>query len=345
MEERRSAVEALDLTPSVSVGVPTYNQADYLAETLDSLLAQTVAPLEIVVSENHCTDETPRVLEAYADRVRIVRPEHHLSMAANWNFLLARMRGEWAVLLSSDDVAKPGYVAALARGIRRHSHAVLVRGDLERIDAAGARLGGWRYRGPRVAAYPQNLAEQIGAPRTRFGAAAWRRAAWEQAGGFPEEFALTADWGLWLRLAPLGAVVHEPEEVLRYRETHWPREVEAKRLLAWIKDLELLYEEFLPPLATAAGLSAAETQKAARSCCLEALRRAQGLFPLGDRPPLVELISDWATQYGLEEFLERFARGAPIRRKGYGPLRSAVSSVGSGFKKLRYRLGLARPRA
>ena len=332
------------MTSSVSVGVPTYNQADYLAETLDSLLAQEVAPLEIVVSENHCTDGTSRVLEAYADRVRIVRPERHLPMAANWNFLLARMRGEWAVLLSSDDVAKPGYVAALARGIRRHSRAVLVRGNLERIDAAGARLGGWRYRGPRVAAYPQNLAEQIGAPRTRFGAAAWRREAWEQAGGFPEELVLTADWALWLRLAPLGPFVHEPEVVLCYREAHRPPEAEARRMSAWITDMQRLYEEVLPPLVSAASLSTAETRTAARQSCLAILRRGQESVPVRDRPPLVDLISDWATTCGLEGFLESFARGGTIPRKGYGPLRSAVSRVAGGFKRLRYRLGLARPR-
>lgn len=324
------------MTPSLSVGVPTYNQADYLAETLDSLLAQSVAPLEIVVSENHSTDATPRVLEAYADRVRIVRPERHLSMAANWNYVLAQMRGEWAVLLSSDDIAEPGYVAAFVRGIHRHPRAVLVRGDLDRIDAEGSRLGGWRYRGPGVAEYPHNLAEQIVAPRTRFGAAAWRREAWEQAGGFAEEFALAADWAFWLRLAPLGAFVHEPEVVLRYRESHHGPEVDAVRLRAWITDQRRLYEEFLPPLVSAAGLRGAETREAARSCCLELLRRAQ-VVPVPDRPPLVELFRDWATRCGLEGYLGRFARGATIRHKGYGPIRSAASSVSSGLKRLRHR--------
>jgi len=329
----------------VSVGVPTYNQADYLAETLDSLLAQSVAPLEIVVSENHSTDATPRVLEAYAHRVRIVRPARHLPMAANWNYLLAQMRGEWAVLLSSDDVAEPDCVAALTRGMRRQPHAVLVRGDIERIDAAGARLGGRCYRGPRVVEHPQNLAEHIGAPRTVFGAAAWRRAAWEQTGGFSEEFALAADWAFWLRLAPLGAFVHEPEVVMRYRETHRPPDVEAERMQAWITDLQRLYEELLPPLASAAGLREAETRRAAGVCCLEILRRAQELIPVRDRPPLVELVRDWATRCGLEGLLERFARGATIPRKGYGPLRSAASGVSCGLKRLRQRLGLARQHA
>jgi glycosyltransferase involved in cell wall biosynthesis len=329
----------------VSVGVPTYNQADYLAETLDSLLAQNVAPLEIVVSENHSTDATPRVLEAYADRVRIVRPARHLPMAASWNYLLAQMRGEWAFLLSSDDVAEPDCVAAFGRGIRRHPPAVLVRGDVERIDAAGARLGGRRYRGPRVVEHPQNLAEHVAAPCTVFGAAAWRRAAWEQAGGFPEDFALAADWAFWLRLAPLGAFVHEPEVLMRYRETHRPPEVEATRMPAWIEDLQRLYEELLPPLVSAAGLCEARTRRAARACCLEILRRAQELFPVEDRPPLVELIRDWATRCGLQGPLERFAGGATIPRKGYGPLRSAASGVSSGFKRLRRWLGLARRHA
>jgi len=109
--------------------------------------------------------------------------------------------------------------------------------------------------------------------------------------------------------------------------------------------MQRLYEEVLPPLASAAGLSVAETRRAARLGCLAILRRGQEFVPVRDRPPLVELISGWAARCGLEKYVERFARGATIPHKGYGPLRAAASSVGAGFKKLRSRLGLARRRA
>ena len=59
----------------LSVVVPAYNQGPFVGETLESLLTQTRPADEILVSDNHSTDETPRVLEAYRDRIRVVRPK------------------------------------------------------------------------------------------------------------------------------------------------------------------------------------------------------------------------------------------------------------------------------
>lgn len=46
----------------ISIGIPTYNQAEYLEETILSVLNQTVAAYEIVVSNNHSTDDTEKIL-------------------------------------------------------------------------------------------------------------------------------------------------------------------------------------------------------------------------------------------------------------------------------------------
>lgn len=50
----------------VSIGIPTYNQAEYLEETILSVLNQTVPAYEIVVSNNHSTDDTEKILEKYS---------------------------------------------------------------------------------------------------------------------------------------------------------------------------------------------------------------------------------------------------------------------------------------
>src|SRR6202020_733537 len=57
-----------------SVGIPPFNQADYLEETILSLLNQTRPPDEIVISDHYSTDDTPEIIEKYAGHVRGVKP-------------------------------------------------------------------------------------------------------------------------------------------------------------------------------------------------------------------------------------------------------------------------------
>lgn len=320
---------------ALSVGVPTYNQADFLGKTLDSLLDQTEPPLEIVVSENHSTDDTPRVLERFAGRVRVVRPDEHLSMAANWNFCVSQTRGEWVALLSSDDLARPNYVATLSRG---GAGTVLVRGEVERIDQSDRFRGDSPYHGPRVAPYPENLREQLYFTKTHFGAAAWRREAWEAVGGFPEEFALAADWAFWLRLAPHGAFKNEPERVLRYRETHREKEQDARRVPAWFDDTARLYREVMPPLTRDAGIPDEELRRGARWACYAQLHRASLVVPAGERRAATDRIRAWAAECGLDDALARFERGDRLPRKNYGKLRMLMSNISHGLKRLRHRL-------
>ena len=61
--------------PTVTIIVPTFNRARYLPECLDSLLAQTYEPTEIVVVNDGSTDETESVIEPYLDRVEYIEKE------------------------------------------------------------------------------------------------------------------------------------------------------------------------------------------------------------------------------------------------------------------------------
>ena len=58
---------------TISVIIPTYNYARYLREAIDSALAQTYAPLEVIVIDDGSTDETPLVLAEYGNRIRTIR--------------------------------------------------------------------------------------------------------------------------------------------------------------------------------------------------------------------------------------------------------------------------------
>ncbi len=72
--------------PCVSIGLPVYNGENYLAEALDSLLAQTFADFELVISDNGSTDRTQAICRSYADRddrIRYCRVE--TNQGSNWN--------------------------------------------------------------------------------------------------------------------------------------------------------------------------------------------------------------------------------------------------------------------
>ncbi len=321
---------------TLSVGVPAYNQGPFLRETLDSLLAQDEAPHEVVVSENHSTDETPEVLREYEGRVRVVRPPEHLSMMANWNFLVSHLRGEWFALLSSDDVALPNYVADLKRGIGRSERAVLVRGGVEKIGPDGT-LQKVKHisRIPDVSSPPRTLTEQLYGVKVSFAAFAARKEAWERVGGYPSECQLAGDWGFTMRLAPLGDFVRVPSVVARYRVDHRSEEANRRRISHWAHDYEHLFRHVIPRVVEQLpGVDPAEVAAATRYRCQKELARASRSLPPGERAELAEQLREWATGCGLEAEWERFRRGGrvskPPRRFGaWGRVLRALRSLRS----------------
>ena len=68
--------------PQLSVVVPTYNRAWCLAEALDSVLAQDVAGVELIVVDDGSTDGTPQLLAGYGDALRVLRRENRGVSAA-----------------------------------------------------------------------------------------------------------------------------------------------------------------------------------------------------------------------------------------------------------------------
>ena len=96
----------MEKTPFFSILVPTYNQAQYLGEALDSVLAQTDSDWEAVIVNDGSTDSTPQVLEQYAQkdpRFKIFHQENGGTGSA-LNMALKFAQGQWICWLSSDDL-------------------------------------------------------------------------------------------------------------------------------------------------------------------------------------------------------------------------------------------------
>lgn len=96
----------MSISNSVSVIIPTYNRAKYVRASLESVFGQTIAPSQIIVVDDGSTDETPRVLRPWLDRIEYIRKENGGKSTA-LNLALPKVRGEYVWIFDDDDIAYP----------------------------------------------------------------------------------------------------------------------------------------------------------------------------------------------------------------------------------------------
>jgi glycosyltransferase involved in cell wall biosynthesis len=180
--------------PLVSVIVPSYNQGRFLAECLDSILAQDYRPLEIVVVDGASRDTTLEVLRSrgHVPELRwISEPDDGPADAVNKG--LAAARGTIAGILSADDLYLPGAVSSAVQAFEGDGELGLVYGDSRSIAVDGTPKGE-RRRPPHDNALCIALCVFI--PQN---SAFFRLALARELGGWRKQF-FTSDWDLWLRM-------------------------------------------------------------------------------------------------------------------------------------------------
>jgi glycosyltransferase involved in cell wall biosynthesis len=200
--------------PTFSVIVAAYQAADTILEAVESALAQTLPPHEVIVCDDGSTDAPAAALACFGDRVRVLRQDHQGPGAAKRTASEAAS-GEFVVILDADDAYEPRRLEALGR-------AAAARPDLDLLTTDAA----YELDGVIVRRCYENPSEFVSDQQRRailernfiFGAAAIRRARLREAGGFDGSLALLDDWELWIRLILSGSaagLVNEP--LYRYR--------------------------------------------------------------------------------------------------------------------------------
>ena len=134
----------------VTVGIPTFNRAGWLRESIESVLAQTFADFRLIVSDNASDDDTPEVVRSFDDeRIHYVRSERNVGPVGNFNRLIALAETEFLVLLPDDDVLYPGHLAATIDVLERFDTVGLVHSAFEFIDAQSRVVRGVEPLGSR----------------------------------------------------------------------------------------------------------------------------------------------------------------------------------------------------
>ncbi len=211
------------LCPLVTIAIPTLNRAHYLRIALGSALAQTYSNLEIVVSNNACTDSTAALLASINDpRLRVLTQPSTISMMENWNACVRAATGKYFLLLSDDDVLEPAAIEELVNAFedseRRGESIGFVYCGGTMIDQNGATLSLGK-KAPPLETAREIIAAFFAGKRSTFICGTLLRKEDLGSGYDHLRFPLAADVALWVRIVvAYGAVRFVDRAMVHYRE-------------------------------------------------------------------------------------------------------------------------------
>ena len=131
------------VAPRVSLGMPVRNGEPYLEQALRSLLAQTFADFELLISDNASTDRTPSICRDYAStdrRVRYHRNEVNVGFGRNQNSVIEASIGEFFLLTHHDDIRSPEYLSRTLAVLEADPSLVVCYTNTRDIDEQGREL-------------------------------------------------------------------------------------------------------------------------------------------------------------------------------------------------------------
>jgi glycosyltransferase involved in cell wall biosynthesis len=221
-------------TPAVSVCVPLFNGARYLAQCLASIAAQTFDDIEILVVDDGSTDEgveIAREFGAHDRRCRVLENAYNVGLVANWNRCVEHARGRWIKFVFQDDVVYPQCLAELVRAASRKALLVACdrtlifeqgvpeetkgiylqhQRDLKHVFAQGPTLTPEAMQRIALEHFGLNL---VGEPTSVL----LDRRVFETYGAFCTAFSSLADLELWLRVGVNAGVVLIANELVGFR--------------------------------------------------------------------------------------------------------------------------------
>ena len=190
----------------VSIVTPSYNQALYLEQTIQSVLGQDYPGIEYIVIDGGSTDSSVEIIKRYADAGRLAywTSEKDSGQAEAINKGLARANGEIVAWLNSDDYYMLNTISVAVRCFEQNPDVVMAYGNMLAVDGAGHTLNVLKYK--QLALEDLLCFQIIGQPSVFF-----RRSALEKAGLLEPTFHFMLDHQLWIRLAQQGRILHVPQ--------------------------------------------------------------------------------------------------------------------------------------
>lgn len=226
--------------PLVSVVIPVRNGEAYLGAALDSVFSQTLQDIEVLVVNDHSTDETAEILSNIRDpRLKVLTMSSERGLVAALNTGIAHSRSEFVARMDADDSCFCDRFERQVNALRVNQNAIVVYGDAISFIFKPGEPGSRAIRSPTPSVLSDALRLLRPGPTIVHPTVMMRKAAILKVGGY-REFPHAEDRDLWLRLMGRGEFVQVNKPILHYRindkgisRTHRASQA-ASRLLAVI---------------------------------------------------------------------------------------------------------------
>jgi len=220
----------------VSIITPSFNQARYLEQAIQSVLGQDYPRVEYIVVDGASTDGSVEIVKKYENKLAWWVSEKDMGQGDAINKGLARAKGEIVAWLNSDDYYLLGTISAVVKIFEENPDVVLVYGNMLAVDEHGKTFNTLAYK--QLSLQDLLCFQIIGQPSVFF-----RREALEKAGFLDSTFHFLLDHHLWIRIAQHGKILHVPQTwaAARYHAEAKNRAKavefgrEAFRILDWAK--------------------------------------------------------------------------------------------------------------
>ncbi|GGF20538.1 glycosyltransferase family 2 protein [Hymenobacter cavernae] len=230
-------------TPKISVITPSFNQGQFIEETILSVLGQNYPNLEYIIVDGGSTDETVKIIRKYEDKLSywVSEKDNGQSHAINKGF--ARATGDIICWLNSDDMYMPNVLSYVAQQLNPEENSLLFGNCLHfKKDHAGVMAYGSDVVGESKM-YPLESRDYIIQPSTF-----WTKKAWDTVGSLREDVHYAFDWEWFLRAQKLGVQFKSdqtPLSIYRIHESHKTGTGGGKRQQEILK----IYREYSPKYA------------------------------------------------------------------------------------------------
>jgi glycosyltransferase involved in cell wall biosynthesis len=215
----------------ITAVIPTYNYGRFVTQAVESALAQTYSPVEVIVVDDGSSDDTREQLAPYADRIRYIYQDNQ-SVAAARNTGIQAARGDLIAFLDADDLWHPHKLELQMRYLADHPSVRLLAVDRLPVGAANwPPLNGFAH----VKARPISVEELVLQPHFAPSGVLVRKECFDTVGFFDSSLRNAEDYDMWIRIACRFPVVKLDVPLWWYRvhganKSHVPGRQEAAGL-------------------------------------------------------------------------------------------------------------------
>lgn len=207
-------------TPLVSIIIPVYNTAAYLARAIGTILSQDYTPTEIILINDGSTDDSETIIQSFEDpRIRYIKNDQNMGLVYTLNRGIELAGGKYIARMDGDDLCMPGRISHQVAYLETHLDVGLLATVVSLINEQDEPIGHWEADRQNTA--PAQIRAYLPKDNCIAHPSIMVRAELLKKYRYRKEQSQAEDYDLWLRMAADGVVIHKlAEPFVQHRIVH-----------------------------------------------------------------------------------------------------------------------------